>query len=91
MQHSKGFKFIGAIEIVVRAVGFDGAVLDALEVGVGAGPASNATKLLACTVQHAWEVHTCTTKDSGLLVLAARQYARQEKGQASMPHTIKMS
>ena len=56
MQHSKGFKFIGAIEIVVRAVGFDGAVLDALEVRVGAGPASNATKLLACTVQHAWEV-----------------------------------
>ena len=45
------------MEIVVRTVTFDGKVLDALEVRrVGAGPASNATKLVACTVQHAYEV-----------------------------------
>ena len=57
LQRVQLYRLPSAVEIVVCVVGFDGEVLDALEVG-GAGTASNATKLLACTVQHAWEVLT---------------------------------
>ena len=59
LQRVQLYRLPSAVEIVVCVVGFDGEVLDALEVRrVGAGPASNATKLVACTVQHAWEVLT---------------------------------
>ena len=54
LQRVQLYRLPSAVEIVVRAVTFDGKVLDALEVRrVGAGTASNATKLVACTVQHA--------------------------------------
>ena len=59
LQRVQLYRLPSAVEIVVCVVGFDGKVLDALEVRrVGAGTASNAIKLLACTVQHAWEVLT---------------------------------
>ena len=48
LQRVQLYRLPSAVEIVVRAVTFDGKVLDALEVRrVGAGPASNATKLVA--------------------------------------------
>ena len=53
LQRVQLYRLPSAVEIVACVVGFDGEVLDALDVG-GAGTVSNATKLVACTIQHAW-------------------------------------